>query len=186
MVIWPSKRDDPVFKNFTKQNNIWICHHKTGFITTDLFEYYVLNILIPFIIQKRLDSGRSNSRSLLFLDSHASRINKNLMTILKNNRIDVVTFLSHSSHLCQPLDLGVNGIFKKKIAQILKVETENPMILKNQIMDIVQTASHCALSPPSIKSCFVNSGLHPYNPNIVLSGLVEGNIEVTEHFKKKK
>jgi hypothetical protein len=69
MLVWPSVRDDQIYKDQTKHLGIWIKYQKTGYVNKYIFQYYCCNILIPSILQKRIDSGRNNSRSLLILDN---------------------------------------------------------------------------------------------------------------------
>jgi hypothetical protein len=186
LVIWPTVRDDRIYKDSTKHRGIWIKYNKSGFISKDLFEFYCLNILIPTIIQKRKDAGKENCRSLLLLDSHSSRINKNLLILFANNSIDVLTFRYHSLHLYKPLDVGVSGKFKRKIGQSYKNEDNNKISFKKEVFEIIQSSIHSALSPSSIIDCFKTAGIIPFNPKTVLDRLPPGNSETLEHFQKKK
>jgi hypothetical protein len=80
-------------------------------------------------------------------------IDKNLTVLFKANNIDVLTIGAHSSHICQPLDVGINSIFKKKIFQLYnsKNDRENKNSFKNQVVDTIQKSTHISLSPSSIK-----------------------------------
>lgn len=44
---------------------------------------------------------------VLIMDSHASHINPDIITLAKENEIYILTLPSHTTHLLQPLDVGV-------------------------------------------------------------------------------
>ncbi|KAE9523095.1 hypothetical protein AGLY_016501 [Aphis glycines] len=76
-----------------------------GWINSDLFlEWF------RFFI----DSIPSARPMILFMDSHASHINMDVITLARENQIYLFTFPAHTSHLLQPLNVGVykplNGI----------------------------------------------------------------------------
>jgi hypothetical protein len=82
--------------------------------------------------------------------------------------------------------VGVNGLFKRKVAQLYKPENQNPKDFKNEVIQTIQSALHTAFSPDSIRNAFEESGIIPFNPKKVLSELVEGDDEVIQHFSTNK
>ena len=57
---------------------------------------------------------------LLFLDGHPSRLVPEGMKLLKAANITVVTFISHSTHIFQPLDRIINNVFKNSVTSYIK------------------------------------------------------------------
>jgi hypothetical protein len=81
------------------------------------------------------------------------------MGFLKENKIDCITFRSHSSHICQPLDVGVNAAFKRKIGQLYRIEQTNKIEFKKQIIQTLQSSIHAAFSPSIIMEAFKDTGI---------------------------
>ncbi|XP_060863002.1 uncharacterized protein LOC132939698 [Metopolophium dirhodum] len=54
-----------------------------------------------------IDSIPSERPVILFMNSHASHINMDVMTLAKENEIYLFTFPAHTRHLLQPIDVGV-------------------------------------------------------------------------------
>ncbi|XP_065639898.1 uncharacterized protein LOC136072595 [Hydra vulgaris] len=69
-----------------------------GWINSDLFlEWF--KFFMDFIPSER--------PVILFMDSHASHINMDVILLAKENEIYLFTFPAHTSHLLQPLDVGI-------------------------------------------------------------------------------
>lgn len=84
---------------------------------------------------------------ILFMDSHASHINLDVITLAKENQIYLFTFPAHTSHLLQPLDVGVYKPLKSNWATSLNdYMRENPGDKPNR------TTFHSILNPAFIKS----------------------------------
>jgi hypothetical protein len=150
-----------------------------------IFEWYIESIFIPELLRKRKDSGRDNAKSLL-LDSHSSRNNKNLMEKLKAANVTVLTFRSHSSHICQPLDLCINSNFKKKVAKLYSKKAETVKEHREEVVSIIQDCVHSCLSPKGIQSAFERAGVIPFNVSKVLDPLPFGDLQTLSFIKNKK
>jgi hypothetical protein len=87
----------------------------SGWMTKQLWEDYVKGILFPEIerIRKALKDGEKPA--LLIIDGHSSRINRQLWELCALLNIDVILIPAHTSHILQPLDLTVNGVFKTNL-----------------------------------------------------------------------
>jgi len=77
---------------------------------------------------------------------------------------------AHSSHLCQPLDVGVFSPLKKYMGQELDeiMRYGIPNIRKFEWADCYRLARPKALSETNIKSGFQATGLYPFNRRKVL------------------
>ena len=132
-----------------------------GWINSDLFlEWF------KFFI----DSIPSERPVILFMDSHASHINMDVILLAKENEIYLFTFPAHTSHLLQPLDVGIYKPLKSNWATSLNdFMRENPGEKPNR------TTFHTILNPAFVKSfskknienAFKKSGICPLNKNAI-------------------
>ena len=91
-----------------------------GWIDKELFEQYCLQVIIPKFKEQRKLAPLDLQRGLLVVDGHSSRWNPDLMEKFSENNIDVVSLVSHTSHVCQPLDATVFGIFKEELGRSVR------------------------------------------------------------------
>ena len=63
--------------------------------------------------------SRDNKKLLLVMDGYACQITFKTLSILCENGIVVVGIPAHTSHVLQPLDVGVFGRLKEKFRQLL-------------------------------------------------------------------
>jgi hypothetical protein len=56
-------------------------------------------------------------RHVLLVDGHSSHVSLRAIEVCKNNNIMLMLLPSHSSHMLQPLDIGVYGHVKKQMAR---------------------------------------------------------------------
>lgn len=55
-------------------------------------------------------------RRLLIMDGHSSHITANIITFCMDKSIDILVLPSHTSHVLQPLDVGVFSPLKRALA----------------------------------------------------------------------
>jgi hypothetical protein len=98
---------------------------------------------------------------------------------MKNNII-LMILPPHSSHLTQPLDVGVFGLLKTLMASVLEplVSTELHRMLKAEWLSAFVQAHDSAFSIQNIKTGFYTAGIRPFNPSKVIDriGPVEDSI----------
>ncbi len=87
----------------------------SGWITAEIFADWVKKVFIPHISAKRIFYKKKDEPVLLFLDGHSSRSSADAMEALRLAHVTVVTIPSHTSHVTQPLDNGVNLSFKTNL-----------------------------------------------------------------------
>ena len=88
-----------------------------SFITGDVFFQWLTVIFIPHVeatmeTLRRL-LGTFNERAVLILDGCSCHTNERFQQFLESKNITMMFLVSHSSHLAQPLDLGVYGRVKR-------------------------------------------------------------------------
>ena len=89
---------------------------KTSFITRDVFGEWLVDIFIPHVEatreRLRMLLGTFDERAVMLLDWCKSHDFQRHLALLRQKNVTVVFLVAHTSHLCQPLDLGVFGRLK--------------------------------------------------------------------------
>ena len=89
---------------------------ESGFQTKATFKTYMLQHIIPEIDKQRKKISPTQQNAVIFLDQHTSRMDSELLEYCRDQNIHIIPILAHASHLIQPLDRGVNSIFKRKFS----------------------------------------------------------------------
>jgi hypothetical protein len=107
---------------------------------------------------------------LLICDGHDSHITGDFIAHCIDNDILLMIFPPHSSHLTQPLDVGVFSALKKHMAVELQplIQTGVARIQKVEWLTAFVAAHDRALSTKNILGGFRGTGIHPFLPRKVL------------------
>ena len=107
---------------------------------------------------------------LLICDGHDSHITAEFIAHCIDNKILLMILPPHSSHLTQPLDVGVFGSLKKHMASALYplIRTGVSRIQKVEWLAAFVAAHDKALSNQNIRSGFRGTGIYPFLPTKVL------------------
>ena len=107
---------------------------------------------------------------LLICDGHDSHITAVWIEHCMRNNIVLMVLPPHSSHLTQPLDVGVFGPLKTLMASALEplISTELHRILKAEWLSAFVEAHDGAFSVQNIEAGFHGTGIFPYNLRKVL------------------
>ena len=89
-------------------------YRKPPFINKELFNEYIISVLIPYVSSLRQKEEYSNEPAVLLLDSCSAHVNDEILRILGENSIKVVAFPAHTTNIFQALDLVLFDVFKKK------------------------------------------------------------------------
>ena len=104
---------------------------------------------------------------LLIMDGHGSHISIELIELARANGIHLLCLPSHTSHLLQPLDVGVfksfKSYFNKACTQYMK-EYPGRVITADILASMVAKAFSNSLTPVNIMGGFKRSGVWPINP----------------------
>ncbi|KAJ6252550.1 hypothetical protein M0813_14076 [Anaeramoeba flamelloides] len=114
-------------------------------------------------------------KALLILDGHSSRADLRAIHLLQQHFIDCVVIPGHSSHLIQPLDVGIFRHFKTE----LKKQQRH----KNKDKNFFLVLDHClnlATSTMRIVEAFNNAGIYPLNLEKKIKGKSVFPTEVKE------
>jgi hypothetical protein len=123
--------------------------------------------------EKHTRAKTVSSRRLLILDNHGSHTTPEFRSFCEDNNIILLWMPPHSSHLLQPLDVGCFGPLKQAFSK------QNQNLIRNHIFHITKDdflasfheAFLTSFSKANIQAGFRGSGLHPFDPETVLSQL---------------
>lgn len=170
LVIYPLKKLPPEvdIKFLQLYPKSVFCGQPSGWISTEILENHLIKTVIPHFLSQRQKTGASH-RGLLLIDGHSSRINPKLWETFKNNDIDVMTFVSHSSHILQPLDLCVFGAFKSYLRGGMSALKQLTLGRKRAaVMERAFDSLYHALSPRNVQVGFEKAGVYPLDRNVPL------------------
>ena len=161
MMIYPRKKAVPdnlkmgcipgsLFKN---SENGWI----TQEIYMEWFQWFLANI-------------PPTRPVLLIEDGHASHISIEILELARTNDVHLLCLPAHTTHILQPLDVGVFKSFKTFFSKAChKYLTTYPgrVITTDVIASLVAEAWPQSMTPLNIMSGFRKCGIYPINPGEV-------------------
>ena len=178
LVILPNKEFPPDLEVFSDA----FCWSgaESGWMNRTILKEYMSKILIPCVTSKRavLQSERNDHEvemhALLVVDGHSSRECPDMLDELSQFSIDVMCIPSHTSHILQPLDCGVNRAFKAYMKNSnLRRHCPNGSgisVRRPAIISMVKEAAYKSLYEGTIRDSFAAAGLNPFDPARVLDG----------------
>ncbi|GAB7336127.1 hypothetical protein MBLNU13_g08914t1 [Cladosporium sp. NU13] len=113
------------------------------------------------------------TRRLLIMNSHSSHITANVIAFCMQNAIDLLILPPHTSHLLQPLDVGVFAPLKRALARETDaaLRHDTGRIPRVQWVEMYIRARERALTSKNILSGWRSTGLVPLSPITVLERL---------------
>ncbi len=115
---------------------------------------------------------------MLLIDGHASHITTAAIQFCIDNKIILLCLPPHTTHLLQPLDIGVFAplaiAYKTRVHETTRYGA-NYSIDKTDFLELYQKARHDAMTPYNIHRAWLKCGLHPFNPQLVLQQLLPEN-----------
>ena len=136
---------------------------ETGWSNSGTFETYITKHLTKYA---SLDADRDRPVTLILYDGHKSHINLTLTKWAKERNVILYVLPPHTSHLTQPLDVGVFGPFKNLYyRECQRYMHENPgmSVTKYEVASLTSRPYTKALCPSNIISAFRKSGVYPLN-----------------------
>jgi len=169
MVIFKGKEHQNIWYNSPDiPDNWYIGVSETGWTNNNLALYWLQNVFDP--ATKRATIG---SKRLLLMDGHNSHITPEFEAFCKQNAIVSIYLPPHSSHLLQPLDVGcfsvVKRLYKLKVLGLARMGINHVYV--SDFICIYRDIRPKSLTRTNVCSAFLATGVHPYNPQEVLSKL---------------
>jgi hypothetical protein len=142
-------------------------HSTNGWTSYDIGYYWLSECFEP----QTQPSGRRTWR-LLIMDNHGSHCSIRFMRTCLEKQIILLYLSPHSSHITQPLNVGIFGplkrYFRSKIS-LLAGEYDLARIQKHQYVDLYIDSRIHAMTEYNITKGFEKSGIWPRNPLKLLS-----------------
>ena len=139
---------------------------------------YLNNVLALQWIQlfnKLTKDSVKGTHRLLVCDQFGSHLTYEFVKYCEDNRIILFFLPPHSSHILQPLDVGVFSAYKHWHSEWVYDATVSgyERITKDDFLGAIAQIRQKTFKPSTIKLGFRLTGLWPINPNIVLENLVD-------------
>ena len=160
-MVYPRKRAVPDKLKGDAFPNTLFCNSESGWVNADVF----LGWLDFFI-----DNIPPTRPVLLIQDGHTSHVSIDLIEKARANDIHLLCLPAHTTHILQPLDVGVFKSFKSHFSKACtKFLAQHPgqVITTDILASLVAIAwpqSHTILN---IMSGFKKTGIYPFNPSAV-------------------
>ncbi len=126
-------------------------------------------------IQKCFDPetkiGQKGEYRMLLIDGHASHITTQVIDYCVSQKIILLCLPAHTTHLLQPLDVGVFAplatAYKTHVQRVTRLGGSYS-IDKTDFLELYQLARHEAITPLNIRNAWTATGLLPFSPALVL------------------
>jgi hypothetical protein len=161
VVHMPGELDDTVLAMFNWGGS------SSGWITELLFLGWVTKVFIPEVVAKRkAHSLPDDHPALLWTDGHGSRCSAEAIKLLQDHHITASTIPSHTSHILQPLDCGVNRAFKAELTRHKRevIADQGVAAHRKSLLTLAHKAVHFATYEATIKAAWAEAGLFPWSP----------------------
>ena len=161
MIVYPRKREIPnSFKNGAVPNT-YFAKSENGWINSSLFLEW-LKFFVASIPPTR--------PVLLIQDGHSSHISIEAIEYARTNDIHLLCLPSHTTHILQPLDVGVFKSFKSNFSKACtNFIAKNPgqVITNDLLASLIGISWNASFTIVNIMSGFKKCGLYPFNPSAV-------------------
>jgi hypothetical protein len=122
---------------------------------------------------------QNNEWRLLIMDGHGSHTTIDFLWYCKQNKIHLLFLPAHTSHVLQPLDLGVfaplKSRYRSEIAALASLDDASP-VKKQRFITCYHLARKETFTPRLLRVGWQAAGLYPYNPSKGLnSSQVQGS-----------
>lgn len=111
-----------IFMNSLKYfNDVKLYFSSSGFITSKIFYLWFKYQFIRHVeICRIMNDLPKDETAVLLMDNATSHNYKDIEELAIENHIEIHYIESHTSHVCQPLDLNIFGVLKQTIPQLIK------------------------------------------------------------------
>jgi len=160
----------------------------SGWMTQAIFADWVKSVFVPHVQEKRKQQGEPDAEVILWVDGHSSRAAVDAVSHLHANNIHLVTIPSHTSHVLQPLDRGVNAVFKRYMQPHQCLEVGTSAQRRVACLESALNALYHAQAPRTIIGSFKCAGIVPWDKGIIVNDptLVRQQVEPVDATPRKK
>jgi hypothetical protein len=142
----------------------------SGFVNSRLAYDYLVEI-------ERQTRSIGGQKRLLFLDGHRTYLQPDFLNYCDQHDIIIALLPSYSTHMIQPLDVGVFSplatAYSTRLEQKTRLLGLSQSISKADFWNLFEGAWRDAATVSNIKAAWKRAGLYPFEPDRVLSRLPE-------------
>jgi hypothetical protein len=121
-----------------------------------------------------------NRYRLLIVDGHSSHYTMSFLEYARNNKIIVLCYPSHSTHVYQGLDIVILSTLKRAWSDERdKFERTGPVISKINFLAVYAKAHVRAFTQANILAAFKKTGIVPFNPGVVTKAMTAPSLETS-------
>ena len=167
--------------------------NKSGGMTNEMGVSYMKEVILPYCWDARADN-----RYILTLDGHSSHLTPEFVRLCKDNYIDLVLRIPHTTHWTQPEDLLNFGVFKRILSKLIS-ELQAKMIIKSSFQKngnvehqvgfkdwnvLVPDAWTRAFTPKNNRSAWEMAGIVPFTRK-PLQAVYRQEYDAAQHEKRR-
>lgn len=129
----------------------------------------------------KLTKAKANGQhQLLVVDGHSSHFTIGFLQYARNNKIIILCYPSHSTHVYQGLDVVIFSVLKRGWSDKCdKFEKSGPAISKVNFLGVYAKAHVCAFTKENILSAFRKTGMVPFNPDVITDAMMGPSLETS-------
>ncbi|PPR07729.1 hypothetical protein CVT26_003722 [Gymnopilus dilepis] len=154
------KQDNPL--------NASLGHSKKGYTDGEIGVEWIKDF------DEKTKAKAKGKRRLLLVDGHNSHYTRAFLEHARKNRIRVLCYPSHSTHLYQGLDVVIFGPLKRAWSKF-RDEFERKTgraIGKTHFLAVYAQAHLEALTKENIEAAFKKTGVVPFNPDVITEAMM--------------
>nr|CAI5852989.1 unnamed protein product [Callosobruchus analis] len=165
MIIYPYKKNVPKDIADTVPDHWGIGHSDNGWMKSELFVDYILNIFHPYLIEQKVKRP-----VILFLDGHKTHLTIELSELCSRLEIIIINLYPNATRILQPADVSA---FKPLKTGWLKAMVEwkrrypNMQFTKANFAPLLQDVVQNYVKPQTIINGFRATGLCPWNADAI-------------------
>ena len=153
---------------------------RKGFVTQQLFQQWFSTNFLQYANKAR--------PLLLILDNHTTHIDVKVLKEAKQNDVIMICIPPHTSHLFQPLDVGVFHQMKEYFRKLASAYTREHIEEKTQVefVQFLYIAHQSSMTEEHLKSGFERACIYPCDVEKAVSKVKKPNKETLIDSSKKK
>ena len=140
----------------------------SGWMEKENYESWFRKMFMPAVVKHLTDSGPV----VLFFDGHYSHKSVELVELARANNIHLMLLPSNTTHVLQPLDVGVYSPVKqawKRILNTYKLKTRAANIGKEDFPGLLKQLWDSSFKESHLIGGFRETGLYPFNQSAIPS-----------------
>ncbi|MEW8543568.1 MAG: hypothetical protein AB2693_08525 [Candidatus Thiodiazotropha sp.] len=145
---------------------------KSGWSSSSVFYNYLTKHFVKYV---NISDQPATEPTLILYDGHRSHISLTLTEWARRHNVILFVLPPHTSHLTQPLDVGVFGPFKtmyNTVCQNYMKSNPGLTITKYQIAELTCKPYLKSLTAENLTAAFRKTGIHPFNSSVLTDSQV--------------